>query len=198
MQPKCEHCETEGAKPSRFGSLLCSDCIQGLESLETERRKEEREQIKRLVEGKGFEPSLAFVMYANRLKRLIAFGGLNEDKVLDCLNKDLIPLIHLMPDEEVGRTFAVTKELYFYLQSALGMRKVDRFREAEVIKRKTKVDKTRAKATEEIARQKKHASKDRTLSKEERAKAKVVEGLAMALGCSLEEAEKHYKKMSEK
>lgn len=191
MIKKCEHCEENIGKPTRFGVFLCDDCTKGMEELEHIRKKEESEEIERMLQGKYFEPTIAYVTWFKQFGKL-ASGVISNEKVPDFTDTGLKPLIALMPDEEAERLLSIVKDLYFHLNAAVGpkgMRKVERYREAEVIKKQQKSEKSVAKAEKEIAKQKKHASKDKTLSKEERAKATIIEGL-MRMGLSEADAKR--------
>jgi hypothetical protein len=126
-----------------------------------------------------WQPSLAYVLLLNKIRQ----GGhaaISAEKLPDFNNTNVLPLLHLLTDEELQRMFLTTKEIYFHVKSALEMRPVERAREAEVIKRQTKRETSIKKETAKIEKQKKHASKDKTLSPEERNRAKVIEGLTHA------------------
>lgn len=187
MTRKCEHCESENSRHTRFGVWLCETCRAGMETIERERIEEEKNKVNRLVENKpDWQPSLALILYLGQIRKAATIP-ISSEKITDFHNTNIVPLVHLLTDSELERMVAVLKDEYFYVQATLSMRSTDRFREAEVIKRQQKVEKTREKATKEIAKQKKYASKDKTLSKEERAKARIIEGL-MAIGLSESDA----------
>lgn len=182
MQSECENCQSSGAKHSRFANLmLCSKCEAEMESLEQERIKERRDEVKKLIEGNKVQPSLAFMLAFQKLNHLKS-SIVSDSKIPDYVNANLLPLVHLMSTDDIERLLPIIKTFYFALNAAVEMRHVDNTREAFAIKAHQKREKTRAKAEVEIAKQKKHASKDRTLSKEERARAKVLEGLTAAFG----------------
>ena len=190
LQRKCEHCDNVPAEHTRFGVFLCESCQTGMEELEELRRKEERERINAIALGKfsSFQPSIAYILYLQKIKES-GSAILSPEKVPDFVNANILPLLHLMSDEEIGRMLPIIKEQYFALQSAVTLRSTDRFREAEVIKKQTKVDRVRTKSSETIAKQTKQFSKDKTLSKEDRGRFKAIEGL-IAMGISEEDAKR--------
>lgn len=189
-QKICESCEKSPGFSTRFGAFLCEPCAAEMEELETLRRIEEKDKIIAIAQGKfsNFQPSIAYILYLQKIKES-GSAILSPERVPDFVNSNILPLLHLMSDEEIGRMLPIIKEQYFALQSAVTLRSTDRFREAEVIKKQTKVDKVRTKSSETIAKQTKQFSKDKTLSKEDRGRFKAIEGL-IAMGISEEDAKR--------
>lgn len=179
QKAKCRYCEENEGQNTRFG-LLCPACLSGVEAEEELERLKAKAQAEAIATDKwhSWEPSIAYVLLAKELLHATS-NVVSPDKLPDIHNR-LSPLVHTMPIEDVNRMFLSIKEAYFMLQSELHNRPVQAFREAEVIKRQTKGAKTTERATKEIAKQKKHASHDRTLSKEDRGFATLREGLERA------------------
>jgi predicted RNA-binding Zn-ribbon protein involved in translation (DUF1610 family) len=186
----CDSCGAKQGSHTRFGVFLCPACLESLEETERQRQEDERAKVQEVAKSSPLpaQPSLALMLYFKQIK-LGSILPISPEKIPDYCNTNLNPLMHLLSDEELTSLVPIMKEVYFAVHAALGMRKVDRFREAEIIKKSQKQGKTRSKAESEITRQKKHASKDKTLSKEERAKAKIIEGL-VAMGISEADAKR--------
>jgi len=192
----CEHCEERPAKTFQLGFWLCSECLAELKVAEQHREDEEAEALRKEVEGTWTKkPSIVSDLYSHAVKKGLKIALITAaDKVEDYSDTNIMPLVHRLSDDEVNSLFALIERQYFALKSALDIRRSTRKQEAEVIRRSRKVEKSREKAETQIAKQKKFASKDKTLSKEERLKAKLVESL-MALGMSEEQAKAQAEKV---
>jgi hypothetical protein len=178
MDKLCESCEEKPGVHTRLG-YLCDDCKLALETQEQERIAEEAKKASLLAEDIWFAwtPSISYRLIFNRIKES-GSNKISPDKLVDFVNTNVDPLVHLLSQEEIERMFIVVKEYYHSLQREMTMRPTEQFRESEIIKKQTKRDKTTEKFTKQIEKQKKFASKDRTLTKEERGLAKLAEGLA--------------------
>lgn len=182
---KCERCDERSAKLMYLGAWLCQECLEECKEAEHERELQEVEELRKTVEGVWTKkPSIISDLYINAVRKGLKLSLItNEDKCEDFSDTNIRPLLHRMGDTELERFAKIQNEWYFALKTELSMRKTTREQEAEVIKRSRKVEKTRETATKQIEKQKKFASKDKTLSKEERLRAKLIESL-VSLGMS--------------
>lgn len=193
---KCEHCEDRTAKELYLGSWLCTECKAECKEAEAAREDEEAEELRKKIEGTWTrKPSIISDLYINAVRKGLKLSLItSQEKCEDFSDTNIRPLLHRMSDSELEGFAKLQNEWYFALKTELSMRKTTREQEAETIKRSRKAEKTTAKSTKEIEKQKKFASKDKTLSKEDRLKARLIESL-IALGMSEEKAREQAEKV---
>jgi hypothetical protein len=158
-----------------------------MQDAEEARRLEEKEKTEaQLSATLTYQPSLPYILLLNKVRQT-GSNVISAEKLPDFHNS-IMPIANLLPDEDAERMMLTMKELYFHLKSMLETRKNKRNDEAAIISRQTKREKSIEKSKTEITKQKKNASKDRTLSPFERGKAQFVENMTRVLGCSEAEA----------
>jgi hypothetical protein len=194
LKRKCEHCEEQVASRYYLGFWLCDDCNASLIAVERERQIEEAEKLRVLVEGRVVVPSIVSDLYINAVKRRLQLIFItNPDKCADYEDSHIAPLVHRMSDDELSAFAKAREKEYFLLKNALEIRRHSREEEAALVKRSTKRERTREKATREIEKQKKHAPRDKTLAVEERKRAAMIESLVKC-GMSEKDAIATYEK----
>lgn len=185
---KCENCDADNASLSRYGMHICKLCSDLIEQQQAENEIARRAEIQSTAEDKPWGISVVCKLYLKKMRNHTPL--LSPGKMLDYFNTQEVPMISDMTEQEmmVMKDYHLT--VYTYLLGLIADRKRTTYREVQLITKQTKVEKTREKATRQVEKQQKHASKDRTLTKEERGRAKIIEGMMGAMGISYEEAAK--------